>query len=85
MQAHPYPRSLTKYYRDNFFMITLNRNNSRESSVAWHELWDGRPGFHSRKKQEIFLFFTETRQDMGLSSYPVGTGGSFSGVKASGA
>jgi hypothetical protein len=41
----------------------------------------GRPEFHSRQRQEIFLRYAASRPALG-PTYPMGTGGYFSGGEA---
>jgi hypothetical protein len=77
-----YVRSVYK----NVSRITRSEDESRY--LSWYR--DGqqaeRPGFESRHCK-IFLFFTASRPTPGAhpASYPMGTGGSFSGGKTVGA
>jgi hypothetical protein len=48
-------------------------------------VWAGRPGFDSRQGQEVFLLHTiQTGSGTHTDSYPMQTGGFFSGIKRTG-
>jgi hypothetical protein len=55
--------------------------------LSWYNygLRDGRPLFDSLQEQDFSLHSVETGSGARSASYPMGTGGSFRGVKAAGA